>query len=455
MTTHRISRGFDIRMAGKPEARLAELADAERVAVCPPDFPGTQTPGMKAKLCVAEGAEVQTGEPLFFDKNDPETKFCAPATGVVEQIVLGERRALLAVVIRQTGSDRFHSGPRLFEDRLDGLDDEAIVGSLKEAGLWPLLRQRPLARVARSETRPSAIYVNGMDTEPLAADPAFAVQGHGEDLQRGLRLLARLTDGKVYLTIRDGAACKEFEGLDRVDLHRFSGPHPSGLVGTHIQEIQPLRDGQTAWYLKAQDAVLLGEWLRTGHYPTHRVVAVGGTQAPERRYVRVRQGSPIEHVLGGAIPEGARCLNGTVLSGTVVPSDGWLGFYAHTVTVMPDGEGRRDLFGWALPQFGKHSASRSVYSWLAPKGEYDLDARMHGGPRAIVNLGQMEAVTAVDIHPTFLVRAIQAGDLEEALGLGLLDVAEDDVALCTFVDPSKLDVGAVIRDGLDLYEREG
>ena len=306
MTTHRISRGFDIRMAGKPEARLAELADAERVAVCPPDFPGTQTPGMKAKLCVAEGADVQTGEPLFFDKNDPETKFCSPGTGVVEQIVLGERRALLAVVIRLAGSDQFHSGPRLFEDRLDGTDYDDITGSLKGAGLWPLLRQRPLARVARSDTRPSAIYVNGMDTEPLAADPAFAVQGHGEDLQRGLRLLARLTEGKVYLTVRDGAACKEFEGLDRVDLHRFSGPHPAGLVGTHIQEIAPLKDGQTAWYLKAQDAVLLGEWLRTGHYPAHRVVAVGGTQAPERRYVRVRQGSPIAHVLGGAMPT-VRC----------------------------------------------------------------------------------------------------------------------------------------------------
>ena len=96
-----------------------------------------------------------------------------------------------------------------------------------------------------------------------------------------------------------------------------------------------------------------------------------------------------------------------------------------------------------------------MFSWLAPKKEYDLDARMHGGVRAIVNIGAWENVLPLDIYPTYLVRAIQAGDIEEALSLGLLEVTEEDVALCTFVDPCKVDVGALIRQGLDMYEEEG
>jgi len=459
MTTHRISKGFDIRIAGQPEARLVDVPDPDVVAVRPTDFPGTHAPGMKAKLLVAEGDEVATGQPLFLDKNDPEIVFCSPMTGVVKAAELGARRALLQVVVERKGTERFFDGPKVDVANLAGCEPAALIAALKGAGLWPLLCQRPLARIARSEKTPVAIYVNGMDTEPLAADPAFAVQGSGDDLKLGLRMLARLTSGKVYLTVRDGSASKEFDGaaaaVDSVEQHRFSGPHPAGLVGTHIAAIQPLKDGETAWYLKAQDAVLLGQWLRTGHYPAHRVVAVAGTRAPERRYVRVRQGAPLVSVLGGTVGDDVRCINGTVLSGTAEPADGNLGFYAHTVTAMPDGEGERDLFGWALPQFGRHSASRSVWSWLTPKKEYDLDARLHGGPRGMVNLGQMESVMALDVYPTFLCRAIQAGDLEEALSLGLLDVAEDDVALCTFVDPSKLDVGSVIREGLDLYEREG
>jgi Na+-transporting NADH:ubiquinone oxidoreductase subunit A len=123
--------------------------------------------------------------------------------------------------------------------------------------------------------------------------------------------------------------------------------------------------------------------------------------------------------------------------------------------VIPEGTGQRDLFGWALPQFGKLSWHRSVFSWLAPKKEYVVDARLNGGHRPIVNLGAWEGVTPLDIHPSYLVRAIQANDVEEAVKLGLLEVTEEDVALCTFVDPCKIDVGQVIRQGLDMFEKEG
>jgi Na+-transporting NADH:ubiquinone oxidoreductase subunit A len=338
------------------------------------------------------------------------------------------------------------------------MDRDGVVAVLKRGGLWPLLRQRPLGKVITQTARvPVAIYVNGMDTEPLACDPALAVRGHGEDFQLGIEVLRRLTSGKVYLTVREGAAHpREFLDAKGAEVHAFAGPHPAGLVGTHIRAIQPLKTGESAYYLKAQEAAEIGYFARTGRPATHRVVAAVGPGAPQRKHFRVRRLAAAMTLTGGK-PVGPemRVVSGTVLTGRAIPADGFLGFYAHTLTILPEGKGKRDLLGWARPQVGEHSASRAVFSWLAPKRAYALDARLKGGERAIVNIGTWDDMTPLDVLPAFLVRAVKANDLEEAIKLGLLELTEEDVALCTYADPCKIEVGAVIRKGLDMYEAEG
>ncbi len=451
MNLHQISKGFDIRMAGKPESKLDQAPEPLLVGVQPTEFMS-----LKAKVVVQEGQQVATGDVLFFDKKDPDCRFLSPATGTVKRVVLGKRRAPQLVEISPESEERFADVPKLDPAALQSQDRQALITAIKQAGLWPLLRQRPLAKTAKADKVPTAIYINGMDTEPLAADPAVAVMGQGTELQMAVNLLQCLTDGKVYLTVDARRSMPdEFQQLNGVEVHQFQGKHPAGLVGTHISRIAPLAPDQVAWYLKAQEAALLGAWLQSGHYPAMRTVAVAGSRAPQRQYYRVRQGAALATLTGGQPLVGdVRIINGTVLSGQAVEADGYLGYYAQTLTAMPSGGDQRDFFGWAWPQFGKHSASGSVLSWLMPKKEYDLDARMHGGHRPIVNIGAWEKVTALDIYPTYLMRAIQANDLEEALNLGLLEVAEDDVALCTFVDPCKIEVGDVIRQGLDMYEKE-
>jgi Na+-transporting NADH:ubiquinone oxidoreductase subunit A len=276
-------------------------------------------------------------------------------------------------------------------------------------------------------------------------------------LQAGLDVLKRLTAGKVYLVLRagadDGTGLRQMQG---VEVHEFAGPHPAGLVGTHISRIQPLKRGEVAYTISLSDTARLGQWARTGRYPAKVVVALAGSAAPHRKYFRVRQNAGLEALTAGKpITGDVRVINGTVLHGNAVAADGFLGYYTKTVTVIPEGAGQRDLFGWLRPQFGKLSFHRSVFSWLAPKKEHVVDARLHGGRRPIVDIGAWGSVTPLDIHPSYLVRAIMANDIEEAVKLGLLEVTEEDVALCTFVDPCKIDVGQVIRQGLDMYEKEG
>jgi Na+-transporting NADH:ubiquinone oxidoreductase subunit A len=450
MITHQVKKGFDLGVAGAPARQLVDAPEPVVVAIRPSDFPG-----IKPKLLVQEGQPVRTGEALFLDKLAPDTRFCSPATGKVSAVVLGERRALQRVEITPGSADDWAPVPRIDLARLGSLPRAELVAALGGAGLWPLIRQRPVGRIAKADTVPVAIFVNGMDTEPLAADPAFAVQGRAEDLQAGIDVLRALTSGTVYLSVREGDATKEYRGLHGVETHAFAGPHPAGLVGTHIAAIRPLGLHETAWYLKAQEAMLIGQWARTGRYPSHRVVAVAGTAAAERRYYRVRQGASLSALNGGKPPAaGLRAINGTLLNGSAEPAPGFLGYYAATLTIIPEGADRRDLFGWALPQPRRLSFHRAVWPFARSVRELEVDARLHGGHRPIVNLGSWEAVTPLDILPTFLVRAIQANDLEEALHLGLLEVTEEDLALCTVVDPCKIDVGAIIRQGLDMYEKE-
>lgn len=452
MTTHTIRRGFDIKIAGRAEATMRNLAEPLLVGLEPREFLG-----MKPKVLVKEGELVETGSPLLADKTRPGLHLRSPATGKVTKISLGARRFPERVEITPAEQDQFAEMPRIDPDKLDSVSRDELVEALFDSGLWALMRQRPVGKIADRTAQPEAIYVAGLDTEPLAADPAVAIQGRGDAFQLGLDALRRLTDGPVRLTLRAGANHPpELAKARGVEIHEFAGPHPAGLVGTHIARIEPLRADEVAWYLKAQEVATIGEWLLEGRHPTHKVVAVAGSGAPERGYFRVRMGSALMTLTGGKPLTGDyRLINGTVLSGIASEPKGFLGCYAHTVTIIPEGTGRRDLLGWATPQFGRLSASRSVFGWLAPKAEYELDARMNGGPRNIVNISAWENVMPLDIHPTYLVRAIQAGDLEEALQLGLLEVTEEDVALCTYADPCKIEVGEIIRQGLDLYEKEG
>ncbi len=450
MTKYTIKKGFDLPLAGRPEAMLADAPEPARVCLETAEFPG-----IRPKVLVKEGDAVKTGQPVFLDKVDRDLVWCSPVTGTVARIDFGERRFLLRLVIDNAaakgGKDEFVELPRPSGDRT------AVIRAIKAAGLWPLLRQRPIGKMANSSKEPVAIFVNGMDSAPLAADPCFAVQGRKAELQAGIEVLKKLTAGAVHLALRaDGDHQSDLRDLQGVQVQDFDGPHPSGLVGTHISRIHPLKVGEVAWTLALQDLARLGEWARTGRYPAKTVVALSGSAAPARKYWRVRQSGEVAALNGGkAFTGDVRVINGSVLHGNAVPADGFLGFANKTVTVIPEGTGQRDLFGWALPQFGKLSWHRSVFSWLAPRKEYVVDARLNGGHRAIVNIGAWEGVMPLDIHPSYLVRAIQANDIEEAVKLGLLEVTEEDVALCTFVDPCKIDVGQVIRQGLDMYEKEG
>ena len=61
----------------------------------------------------------------------------------------------------------------------------------------------------------------------------------------------------------------------------------------------------------------------------------------------------------------------------------------------------------------------------------------------------------MDVLATQLIKALAAKDLESAEKLGVLELSEEDLALCQVVDPSKVPITDWLRDMLTTIEKEG
>jgi Na+-transporting NADH:ubiquinone oxidoreductase subunit A len=156
------------------------------------------------------------------------------------------------------------------------------------------------------------------------------------------------------------------------------------------------------------------------------------------------------------VDEGTRVVSGSLLSGRLAAGDmvGFLGRYHRQVCLIREGRDR-ELLGWLAPGLGKFSASRTFLSTLLPRRRFAFNTSTNGSRRAIIPVGLYERVMPMDLLPTPLLRALVMQDVERAEELGCLELDEEDLALCSFVCPSKLDYGAALRAVLTTIETEG
>ncbi|MBN1355731.1 Na(+)-translocating NADH-quinone reductase subunit A [bacterium] len=449
MAVFTVRKGLDLKIAGSPEKTLSKAVSSRFVALKPAEFPG-----IKPKLLVGEGDAVKAGQPLFHDKNKPDVMFPSPAGGTVREIRRGARRVITDFIVEVDETESWVEHESWDETRLAQASGQEIIDRLLKGGMWPVFRQRPFGKIPDPHLPPRSIFINGMNTEPLAADPDLLMRDREKSFHFGIRVLKKLTQGRIYLCLKADGREQAFAGADGITVHRFKGPHPSGLVGTHIRFIEPLKSGERIWFLRTIDVADIGQFFQTGRFPVERIIALSGEGVKEPKHYRTRLGTRASDLTADRLENGSfRIISGTVLTGTEIQPDGFLGFYNTTCSVIPDSS-RRDFMGWAMPGWKKFSTVNAYCSSLIPRKHFPFDTRLHGGVRAIVNIGAWEKVFPLDIHLYYLVRAVLAGDLQEAEALGLLEVTEEDVALSTFACPSKIELGAIIRNGLDLYEKE-
>ncbi|HMS04133.1 MAG TPA: hypothetical protein PKE51_14210, partial [Gemmatimonadaceae bacterium] len=187
-------------------------------------------------------------------------------------------------------------------------------------------------------------------------------------------------------------------------------------------------------------------------------VALGGPAVREPRHLRTRLGASLDELLTGELTPVApgalphRIISGSVLTGRRADGEvfGYLSRHHHAVAVLPEVVKRRFL-GFLRPDAASFS---SLPVYLGGGARAGFDTMMHGGPRAMVPIGAYERVMPYDLMPTHLLRAIQLGDAEWAEQLGVLELDEEDVALCSYVCPGKADYGTALRRLLDSIAAE-
>lgn len=441
-----IKKGLDLKLVGDAEASVSVAARSQFYSIKPSDFHKV-TP----KLVLKEGAEVKAGEVVFYSKDDEEVKFVSPVSGKIVEIKRGEKRVILEIRIQASAVDSFVEHGKKNPNEMSA---DQVKAHLLASGCWPFIKQRPYDVIADSKDTPKAIFISGFTTAPLSASVDVILKDKVASFQEGIDALSKLTTGKVHLSLngKENSVLSEISGVEK---HLVSGPHPAGNVGVQISKFDPINVGERVWVIAPQDVALIGDLFLTGRFDATRVIALSGSEVLKPQYYTVKIGAQIKEIVSGKLAsENVRIISGDVLTGTKVSIDGNLGFYAITVTVIPEGNYYR-MFGW-LPFSGanKHSVQRTALSWLTPGKKYKADTNLNGEERAFVVTGEMEKLMPLDIFPMQLLKACIANDIEKMENLGIYEVAPEDFALIDYANTSKIEAQTIIREALDLMINE-
>ena len=438
-----IIKGHDIRIAGIPSKDVVSIPGSDTVAISPKTFRG-----VKPKRMVSEGDRVQIGSPLFFDKTKPEVKWASPANGTVQTIQFGARHVIEKIEIKVEGSDSI-SGQTFLMEQLESADRPTILNRILEANLFPLIRQRPFNKVANPKDLPRDIFISAVNTAPLSVDLITVIESEKEAFQAGITALSKLTDGRVFVTSRNVIE------LQNAEVQTISGPHPAGNVGIQIHYTKPIKPHDFIWTVDAQHVITLGKLFLTGSYQPNVIVSVGGSGVNNPQTVSAKVGASIGSLIAKLdISEPTRLISGNVLTGQTVEVDNFLGFYDSSVSIILDTVDRPFMGMLAL---GNNKSKYSLTHTFLTFGEklFNFNTAQNGELRAMVPINAWEKVLPMDVYPNALYRAILAQDIEEMEQLGMWECDDEDFALCSFACPSKIDVGEVIRQGLNLLEAEG
>jgi len=440
----KLRKGLDIQLQGRAEEKTIQLKSNGKYALAPDDFEGV-TP----KVVVREGDHVKAGDALFINKQYPTVKFASPVSGIVREVVRGERRKVLCVKVDADAQQESLDFGRQDVSKMTG---EQVINALLEAGIFGYINQLPYAVSTNPETKPKALFVSALRDKPLAADFEFEVKGQEQDFQTGLTALSKIA--KTYLGVGAGSS---LEGMKDVEVNIFDGKCPAGNVGVQINNIDPVNKGEVVWTIGDPTVVLfIGRLFNTGKVNLTRKVALCGSEVNHPCYVDMLVGEELSTLLSNSYDaqKSVRIINGNVLTGKPTTKDGFLGAHTSEITVIPEGDDADEMLGWILPRFKQFSVNRSYFSWLCGKKQYALDARVKGGERHMIMSGEYDKVLPMDIYGEYLIKAIISGDIDRQEALGIYEVAPEDFALAEFVDSSKLELQRIVREGLNILRKE-
>jgi len=430
-----IKKGLDLPISGKPLADLSDTPAVRKVAILGNDYIG-----MKPTLLAREGDKVKVGQKIIEDKKNPGIFFTSPCGGVITDINRGEKRKFLSLEIEIDSNEEFEE----FDTSQNPKD------LLINSGLFNSFRTRPFNRTPKINDVPDCIFINACDTNPLSISPHHIISLNKDEFDVGVKFISSLFSSPTHLTHQDNILDYSYEN---VESHVFSGPHPAGLVSTHISAIYPVDINRCVWTIGYQEVISIGYLLKNNTLRTHKNISISGESVFKPSLLSARIGANLEELTAGKIEDNSRIISGSVLFGhDAINAMSYLGFYDNQVSVISNIP--NDIFmNWIMPGKTLHSKLNVfISSFLKPK-KFTFNTSINGGDRAIVPVGSYEEIIPLDILVTQLLKALVVSDIEVATELGMLELTAEDLALATYVCPSKYDYCSILMDNLNkVYE---
>ena len=229
----RLTKGFNINLAGKAAPKVIEVEQAETFVIKPSDFQGIYMP----KPVVKEGDTVKAGTPLFRDKKHENVVYASPVSGEIVEIKRGDKRKLLEIKILADKKVEFETFKKFSVSEITNLSVSDAKELMLKAGVWPNIIQRPFGVIADPNFIPKAIHISAFDTHPLAPDYGIIFKGQDQAFQVGIDVLRKFSpvvNLNVHTTSEISTVFSQVKG---VEVNKISGPHPAGCVGIQIHHI--------------------------------------------------------------------------------------------------------------------------------------------------------------------------------------------------------------------------
>lgn len=448
----KIKKGLNIPLLGEPLQKIdPKIFSPKKIAIVLSNYKN-----LKPLLKVGVNDEVQIGQILFTCKKNKGLVYTSPAAGKIKEICRGEKRALLSLVIQVSQKETQISFSSFQNKRTYELT--SIKNLLLESGLWTSIRTRPYSQVARVDgPLPHSFFISLMDTQPHAVKSSVVLEKYKKDFKKGVEILSHLPQKNLYLCQATGDPLWNFSSIKNIQTSYFSGPHPAGNIGTHIHFLEPASEKKIIWHMNYQDVIAVGKLFSTGKLWNERIISLAGPMAIDARLVKSRIGANVlELVAGESKQEDVRIISGSVLYGRKIiegPLE-YLDRFASQISILSEDK-KRSFLGWNNPGLWRFSVKKTFLGWLFPNRLYPLGTSTFGDLRAMVPIGSFEGVMPMDLLITPLLRALLTNDIATAKVLGILELDEEDLALCTFVCQSKIDYGPLLRSSLSQIQKGG
>jgi Na+-transporting NADH:ubiquinone oxidoreductase subunit A len=440
-------KGYNLKLSGRPLPEVEDVSPPNQVAAA-----AGRLRFVKPRLAVKVGDRVKVGSLLFSDKNRPEIQFRSPGGGTVNAVIFGPRRRLQEVAISLDIEEGYEEFPQVADAELGSIGRERLIELIVGGGLWPLIRELPFRDAALPEALPPAVFVYLDNLEPFHPLPKIYLDGAVDLLDFGLRVIERLAGAPAVVTAcRDNA--EALGGLKRILGRTLEGNYPAHDPGVVLYRTKTSADQNHAWFIEGQDLLLIAELLKSGRFPTGRVVTLGGPAATRPGHFHTRIGAPLAALIDGRTAAGeVRLVAGGVLTGNPAPRDSHLGLFEKALMLLPEGNASGDFLGWTMPGAQTPSYSRAFLSSFRRGRDFPMDCNRRGGLRACIQCNFCTQVCPVDILPQLTYKAILAGEVEESLAHGLLDCVE--CGLCSLVCPSKIELLKTLRQAREQFYEE-